>query len=258
MLHATYVTQTFPNHTHDRFAVGIIERGALEFHYRGANIVAASGEINLCLPGELHDGHAMQSEGWTYRMLYFDPAIWQQIASEVANRTLGFPFFQSGVIRDEVLAQTIRRLHIKLTDTGQDLLDQDITLVNTIAQMILRHAENPPKIKPVRKDPHVISLIKDYMQTHYASHISLADLCRLTNISRFHLVHMFKQYVGLPPQTYLRQIRLQHAKDLLVKGETIAQAALATGFSDQSHLTRWFKRVWGYTPGLYSNLIQDN
>jgi AraC-like DNA-binding protein len=52
-------------------------------------------------------------------------------------------------------------------------------------------------------------------------------------------------------------VRLKHAKNLLAAGQPIAEVALATGFTDQSHLTRWFTRLWGFTPGQYRNSVQD-
>ncbi len=50
LMRATYITQRFPRHAHDGFAVGVIEDGALGFYYRGANVVAPAGAINLANP----------------------------------------------------------------------------------------------------------------------------------------------------------------------------------------------------------------
>ena len=72
LLRARHVKHTFPLHTHERYAIGVIEQGALGFYYRGQNVVAAPGNINLCIPGEPHTGQPATSEGWTYRMFYFD------------------------------------------------------------------------------------------------------------------------------------------------------------------------------------------
>jgi len=64
LLHAKYVTQSFPRHSHDQYAIGVIETGALGFYYRGENVVAPQGNINLCIPGEVHTGHAASDSGW--------------------------------------------------------------------------------------------------------------------------------------------------------------------------------------------------
>ena len=67
LMHATYVTQSFPRHTHEGFGVGIVERGALGFYYRGENVIALPRVINLVNPGEAHTGHAASKQGWAYR-----------------------------------------------------------------------------------------------------------------------------------------------------------------------------------------------
>ncbi len=75
----------------------------------------------------------------------------------------------------------------------------------------------------------------------------------------------FKHTTGLPPHTYLLQMRVELAKDAIEKGSSLADAAFQSGFADQSHMTRCFKAVYGLPPGQYknaffvknSNFIQD-
>src|SRR5512145_2941085 len=97
LLHGTNLTQSFPRHTHERYAIGVIEQGALGYFYRGEHVVALPGNINLCVPSEMHTGQPAGTEGWSYRMFYFDTATLQQVASDVADRPRQLPFFSSGV-----------------------------------------------------------------------------------------------------------------------------------------------------------------
>ena len=87
--------------------------------------------------------------------------------------------------------------------------------------------------------------------------MGLEVLSHLTHLSRYHLVRVFSKSVGPPPHAYLRQVRVDRAKALLAAGCPVAEAAVATGFTDQSHLHRWFKRLWGVTPGGYRQSVQD-
>jgi len=66
LMRATYVTQTFPLHAHEGFALGVVEAGALGFRYRGAEVVAPAGAVNLANPGEPHTGQAAVPEGWRF------------------------------------------------------------------------------------------------------------------------------------------------------------------------------------------------
>lgn len=256
LLQAKYVTRSFPRYTHERYAVGVIEDGALGFYYRGENMVAYQGSINLCIPGEVHTGYSASEIGWTYRMFYFDPKLFQQAASEIADYSHTLPFFPSGVIHDDYLAQCFRKLHIKLEQQNVPLLEQESCLIWTLTQMILGYADDPPILRKLGSERFAIRQIKLYIENNYAENISIDNLTRIAHLSRFHLIRVFRDSVGIPPHTYLRQVRIQKAKELLSLGKPIADVAAATGFADQSHLTRAFKRLWGFTPGQYSNNVQ--
>jgi AraC-like DNA-binding protein len=71
-----------------------------------------------------------------------------------------------------------------------------------------------------------------------------------------YLLRTFKRTVGLPLHGYLNQLRVEHARVLLRRGEPPAPAA-ALSFVDQSHLTRWFKAAFGVTPGQYASAQRD-
>ncbi len=70
-----------------------------------------------------------------------------------------------------------------------------------------------------------------------------------------HLTRIFRQQVGMPPYAYLTYRRVEEAKKLLQQQWPLTQTALETGFADQSHLTRQFKRMLGVTPGAYRRLF---
>jgi AraC-like DNA-binding protein len=257
LLRARYLTQCFAPHTHERYAIGVIERGAMGFFYRGENVVAAPGNINLVIPGEVHTGEAAADDGWTYRMFYLDAGMLQDVASRVADRPHLYPFFQTGVIADLPLARQLRQLHIQLEEANAPLLEQQSVLLEVLARLIIRHADDPPPMRQVGREPCAVTQVKSYIESHYAEDISLDSLSQLTHLSRYHLIRVFRGAVGMPPHAYLRQVRVGRAKELLACGQPIADVAIATGFTDQSHLTRWFKRLWGFTPGQYRNSVQD-
>ncbi|MBE9100356.1 AraC family ligand binding domain-containing protein [Vacuolonema iberomarrocanum] len=257
LLRAQYRTQTFPRHTHDCYAIGVIEQGALGFFYRGENVVAARGDINLCIPGEVHTGHPAVTEGWSYRMFYLDVSLLERVASEMSDRPQNIPFFQSGVLTDGAIAQQLRQLHQQFEQSSESLLQQETEFLEVLATFIKRHADAPPSLAPIGQERRAVTQIKHYIESHYAEEISLSALAHLTHLSRYHLIRVFRETVGIPPHAYLRQVRIRHAKAMLADGLPIADVAIATGFTHQSHLNRWFKKLWGITPGQYRNCVQD-
>lgn len=89
----------------------------------------------------------------------------------------------------------------------------------------------------------------DFIKCHLTSDISLIELATSVQMSEHHFARLFKQSTGLAPHQFLIRERLKLAQQLLITGNlSIAEIALRTGFYDQSHLTRHFKRLTGLTP----------
>jgi AraC-like DNA-binding protein len=256
LLRATYHAQTFARHTHEGFAVGVIEQGALGFFYRGENVTAPAGSINLANPDEAHTGHAATEAGWTYRMFYLDAAVLGQAASQLAGRRAQMPFFQSGVIHDDRLAGMIANLHVSLEGEPISTLETESRFLAMVALLIQRHADAAPALRPVGREPQVVLKTREYIEANYSEDISIRELASVGNMSPFHFIRVFGKETGVPPHAYLNQVRLRRARELLTAGRSIAATACETGFVDQSHLSRHFKRIYGVTPGQYSNFIQ--
>lgn len=257
LLRATYVEQDFSPHAHEGFAIGVIEEGALAFRYMGANVVAPAGSINLANPDEPHTGHAAADEGWAYRMFYLEADLLRRAASEVAGRPVGIPFFRTGVIHDPRLAAMIRSLHVTMEQPGTPALERESRLLWTLAQMVIRHADSRHEPHRVGHEHPSVRRAREYIKAHYADNITTEELSRVSALSPFHLIRVFRDEVGVPPHIYLTQVRVARARELLRVGRAIAQVAFDTGFADQSHLTRRFKRIVGVTPGQYRKSVQD-
>jgi AraC-like DNA-binding protein len=257
LLRATYVTQAFPRHFHEDFPLGVIERGALGFYYRGENVIAPEGSINLANPGEAHTGHAVVEAGWTYRMFYFDTEVLQNIMEGITGKSGRLPFFRQGVLNDPELAEQIFRIHLALDGSSVSRLEEEIMILDMLTQLILRHEDDQPALYRAVPDHGAVKRVREYINEHYSENISLERLARIASLSPFHLVRIFRRETGLPPHAYLNQIRINLAKILLSKGKDIADVAFEVGFSDQSHLHKHFRHIVGITPGQYRKNVQD-
>jgi AraC-like DNA-binding protein len=257
LMRATYVTQSFSRHIHEDFPVGVIECGALGFYYRGENVVAPVGSINLANPGEPHTGHAAIERGWTYRMFYCDLDLLRHVASEIAGKSRDLPFFEKGVIHDDDLAHRIRHLHLTLEQADTPKLEQESRILDMLTQLILRHADDRPVLRSTGEEHQAVRRAREYIEAHYAENISLEQLADVAYLSPFHLVRVFHDEIGLPPHAYLTQVRIRRAKGLLARNYPLTEVAFETGFVDQSHLTKRFKRIVGVTPGQYRKNVQD-
>lgn len=252
VLRARYVTHSFSRHTHDGYAIGIIEAGTEEFFYRGATHQAHAGELVIIHPGEVHNGHAGEAAGWCYRMLYPAVDLVMQAAEEV-GAAASEPYFQP-VISDRALVNQFRHLHQTLENSDSQIERQSRLLI-WIGRMIQRYGErcgyHPSGQKVTGLE---IRRAQDYLHSHYAEPVSLEQLADLAQLTPMRLLRGFRRVTGLPPHAYQVQLRVRQAKQLLAIGLPIVQVAAETGFADQSHLNRHFKRLVGVTPGQYIQL----
>ncbi len=90
-----------------------------------------------------------------------------------------------------------------------------------------------------------------FMEQHFVERVSLSQLAEIANLTLFRFATVFRKEVGMPPYRYLSCLRVQQAKSLLAQGVPAAVAAAETGFFDQSHMYRHFKRICGVTPTQY-------
>lgn len=118
-------------------------------------------------------------------------------------------------------------------------------------RLLQAYASHKPVIKAYGDGlaKNKLQLAIDYINAHLDQDIKLADIAGLVGISHYYFCHLFKQTVGITPHKYLTQQRIEKAKLLLKNRElSIAEIAIECGFTDQSHLSKHFKRLVGLTP----------
>jgi AraC family transcriptional regulator len=95
-----------------------------------------------------------------------------------------------------------------------------------------------------------------YIHNHLDQQLTLAELSFLAGMSTYHFARTFKHVTGVAPHHYILDARIERAKSLLLGGNvSIAEVAQKVGFFDQSHFTRYFKRLVGITPQTF---LQQN
>jgi AraC-like DNA-binding protein len=121
-----------------------------------------------------------------------------------------------------------------------------------MARLVRRYAQDPAHLKARRVEQAAIQKVREYIFENHVHNIRLKDLAQYADVSPFHLNRAFTQQVGMPPHAFQIQVRIANAKKLLTSGQPAASVASMTGFADQSHFTRHFKRLTKITPGEYA------
>jgi AraC-like DNA-binding protein len=253
LLRARYLTFAFAPHFHDTYAIGITDSGAQAFSNGrgGRTALMPAGSVAVVHPGEVHTSRAGSEGGWAYRMLYPPADLLERIASEAARHPRGMPLFRSPVIEDDDLAGLVRRLHSSLEDPATPTIERDSRLTWMLTQLVVRHSDGRQDLRRPSPLPQAVRSIRDFLNDAYAENVSLQQLVDLVHLSRFHLLRLFRDAMGLPPHAYLTQVRVHRAQALLREALSVAEVAAQTGFFDQSHLTRHFRSIVGMPPGRY-------
>ena len=256
LLRARYTRQRFAPHAHDEYVFGVVETGAARTSFRGREDVHAVGSVITIAPGEVHTGAPATDEGWSYRTLYPSEALVRFIAREATGRDFA-PRFEGSFVHDPRLADRFRAAHVVL-ESDAEAMRKECVLLESLGELILDHGSTPERAAaklPVPRSMAALRRVRDLLQAEYARTVTIGELAREAGLSSFHLIRVFGASFGLPPYKYLELVRIQQARRLIQDGYPLTHVVHATGFSDQSHLTRYFKRIVGVTPGNYARAV---
>ena len=271
LLHAR-MAEPFAPHVHDGFSIGVCIEGLEMIRYRGRPHYAAPGSVVILPPGEAHTGGPSDGSNFVYRVMY--PTA--ELLGDGAARP---PRFPQPVVMDPALATELRRAHAALSRVAQgsgsrpanpaapqlvvskpaatEPLETESRLCWLFGELVRRHAAPAGPADGLPGTSAVARQVMDRLADQLTCPPALADLAADAGLSRYQLLRAFRAEVGMPPYAWLAQHRVARARLLLEHGHRPAEAATLTGFADQAHLTRWFRRVVGVTPGAYRNGVQD-
>src|SRR5271165_2639054 len=217
-------TQDWPLE-HDNFAFrpsGMTMQSTVEAPVRNVQILQ-SPDIYEQLVSDMVRGGAI---GLEPRSGLHDPLV-SQIALTIANE-------MEGGFLDRILADALNTaLAVQITRLFVDPSAIALAPLNGLSSERLKR-------------------VQDYIEAHLDEDLSLTALADIACLSPYHFSRSFKESIGVGPQRYVIQRRLERAKTLMrCTHEPLAQIAQEAGFADQSHLTSIFRREMGVTPGRF-------
>jgi len=255
LLKVSVTKYDYPRHLHPEHSIVLVLQGVEITTCRGTTYKAYPGDLLLINAEEVHSSKSIKT---SYRAIKINQKTLSRVLSQMTGRNLNKPYFLELIVNDSTMFRLLLSLHLKL-EQNISPLEKESEFLSTIGLLLARQNKNHPTFKRVRKEHRYITLVRDYLKSHYAENVTLAELTSIANISSFYLLRVFHSEVGVPPHEYQTQVRIAQARKLLRKGMSISQAALETGFFDQSHLSRNFKRIVGVSPGQYlsqSKIVQ--
>lgn len=242
-------SQSFARHTHEQFGIGLVSSGAQKSLSGRGMVEAGTGDIITVNPNEVHDGTPI-GEGRSWRILYFDPDVIAAKVSDITEGRRSAVEIPHPVLQDRSVAAHFEAAFALVTSAGEGRLQHDEALFELIARVVVETASTD-----WRAVPKAIRTAQEMIDCDPTAAISLSDLARASGLSRFQVLRGFAKSTGMTPHAYLVERRIHLARRLIARGAPLAEAAFASGFADQSHMTRVFVKKYGVSPRTYSDAV---
>ncbi|MDQ0084891.1 AraC-like DNA-binding protein [Variovorax boronicumulans] len=244
----------YGRHWHSTYGVGLLDHGAQSSASGRGKVDAYAGDLITTNPGEVHDGRPLGGPSRRWRMVYFDAAVMAGMLGGAAMD--GSVEFTRPVLKDLRLVQTLRRLFTRLDDwrncaasasASAEALACEESLVEVCGLLLGGHSTAVPQ-------PEIdgdVRLVRERLADDLLAAPTLDELAAMAGLGKFQLLRRFQKAYGVPPYAWLLLQRAERARALIRRGTNLADTAAASGFADQSHMTRIFTRHFGFTPGAW-------
>ena len=246
------IMQKFPNHFHEHYVIGFIEKGQRYLSWKNKEYTTSTGDLLLFNPFDSHTCEQIDDKVLDYRCINIKPEIMKKTVFEITGKNY-LPKFNQPVIFRSELVPLLQELHYIIMEEELDFKKEELFFF-LIEQLIEEHTE--PNLQSNLENTNIeIQAVCDYLENNYAEHIILDELSTIAGMNKYSLLRNFTKLKGITPYRYLENIRVNKAKKLLEKGVEPIDAAIQTGFVDQSHFTNFFKNFIGLTPKQYQNIF---
>ncbi|MEN6593432.1 MAG: AraC family transcriptional regulator [Clostridiaceae bacterium] len=248
------VMQSFPNHFHEYYVIGFIEKGRRNLRCQNREYAIAPGDLLLINPRDSHACESADGETLDYRCLNIPVEVMQEAAREITGASEP-PVFSVPVAYRSELVELLAELHGSIMREEAGFGKEELFFF-LIAQLLAEYSETVAA-EPENTQGSAIQAVCAFLEQNYEKTVTLDALGEIAGYSKYHLLRSFTKEKGISPYSYLETIRIGKAKELLQAGILPAEAAARTGFSDQSHLGNAFKRYIGLTPKQYWRIFEQ-
>ncbi|POP31405.1 AraC family transcriptional regulator [Lactonifactor longoviformis] len=229
-LPAYFLTQTFSG-------AGFLEYGGREF-------CVNPGDVMILDCRQEHHFRAAAPEGWGYRLAYFDGLAMRDMFAQIS--ACGSYVLDMGNI-DAFYTCFERLFEINEEDAACNEYKTNCILTQMVTEIL-----DALSLFVTRSLPARILEVSEWLAFHCCEDISLDILAEKFNISKFHLSREFKKYMGITVFQYIRDVRLQKAKELLRHTDLpISQICETTHLGSPNVFSRLFKENEDVTPSIY-------
>lgn len=224
------------------YQIGHIKQGQGTFFQGDAILPITADQFYRVHPGNLHSGKPDFETGWAADVVVVKTDYVAEICRFEPDLPAYTPMVTTNAEENAELNRNFRKVLDVLQDAEQDLILKESNLYYAIYNLItLSTQQHPAKSESITTHA-AIKRAQTFIEENFKTNFSLDELAKQVYLSKFHLLRIFKQHLGISPGLYQIQLRLNEARKLIFKDLSLTEVALELGFSDQAHFTNTFKR----------------
>lgn len=239
----------YARHSHAIFSIGAITSGRCTYLHEKSCQAIAAGTVVVMNPGEVHACNPLDDQPWSYVMLYVDTQWLARVQhSGEPDPATAFQPVDATHSQCPALFSGVLALYQQLTDSSLDVLARHEAAVAFFSTLQHTLGGPAPALKPASQK---VERAAAFIDQHFKRTLRLEDICEAAHLSEAYLIRAFEQHYHMTPHAYLVNRRVQHAQAQLRDGASLAAIAQDSGFADQAHFQRVFKKHLSATPGQY-------
>lgn len=247
-------------HVHDTYQLCYSFNLDGSYMYRGRTWLVPAKALSVLAPHEPHAAADIADRAWRAEFLTLYPAQSDIDAAlaRLGRRPHDAPRTLYTPVTSHHSCGMVMRSLARACAAREATISQHAAFDALIAVLWPASQPTQPPARVARHDTRRIHTARDAMMHEPARDWTVEALARLAHLSPAHFAQLFSRIVGLPPHRFLVQQRVEIARGLLAQGASVGSAAQAAGFSDHSHLSRWFRRFVQTTPARYARQNRRN
>lgn len=230
------LNRDFPPHFHAHYVIGCLRKGERRIAIGDKTHMIAPGQVVIIPPGATHACAHRPGSPDVWSCVHLPP--FHPYAQERLGRA-------AQITNSDEIYELLVSLDAQIQQKGGRWRQCLRRLIESCS-----HAKADRPTEREHPDKGAIANLCDYLLARPDASLSLGEMSKIAGLNKFRLVRSFRQIMNITPARYLENLRLNHARNLLLSGEKVCIAALDSGFCDQSHFDHRFKRNMGFSPAI--------